>query len=243
MQQTELFLNGERNYSRIDGDTGPVVYPAGHLWLYSLFYYLTNEGTNLLKGQICFLYVYVFNQIMVYLIYGNSSRIPPYVITLITFLSYRLHSIYVLRMFNDTLAMLFCNIALFFMVKDVKKNYLLPYIATLFFSLGVGVKMNVLLFAPAIALIVFLRYGLWIVFNCGLIAGIVQIALGFPFLITYPKDYIINAFNFGRVFLYKWTVNWKCVSEDLFLDKRFHLILLSLHVLFLIIFAIFLTRK
>ncbi|KAE9554455.1 hypothetical protein FO519_002329 [Halicephalobus sp. NKZ332] len=224
MQQTELFLNGERNYSKIDGDTGPVVYPAGHLWLYSLFYYVTNEGKNIIGGQICFLYVYLLNQIAIYWIYGSSLKIPPYVVTLITFLSYRLHSIYVLRMFNDTLAMLFCNFAMVLMICDKKKNNTILYLAMVLFSLGVGVKMNILLFAPAIALIVFFRHGLETVFKCGIVAGLTQIILGLPFLISYPKEYIFNAFNFGRVFLYKWTVfdretkrkqrNWAVEQKD-----------------------------
>ena len=29
MQEVEGYLSGERNYERIRGDTGPLVYPAG----------------------------------------------------------------------------------------------------------------------------------------------------------------------------------------------------------------------
>lgn len=35
MQQVEAFLGGERDYTKIVGQTGPVVYPAGHLYIYT----------------------------------------------------------------------------------------------------------------------------------------------------------------------------------------------------------------
>ena len=47
----------------------------------------------------------------------------------------------------------------------------------------------------------------------------------------------MRAFDLGRVFMYKWSVNWKFVSEDLFLDRSFHASLLLLHLTVLITFA------
>jgi ALG3 protein len=36
------FLSGERDYSKLKGDTGPLVYPAGFLYVYSLVKFVTN---------------------------------------------------------------------------------------------------------------------------------------------------------------------------------------------------------
>ncbi|CAK9171987.1 unnamed protein product, partial [Ilex paraguariensis] len=35
------FLKGERDYSNLKGDTGPLVYPAGFLYIYSAMQFVT----------------------------------------------------------------------------------------------------------------------------------------------------------------------------------------------------------
>lgn len=50
MQEVKGFLDGERNYSNLKGDTGPLVYPAGFVYVFSFLRWLTDEGTNILKG-------------------------------------------------------------------------------------------------------------------------------------------------------------------------------------------------
>ncbi|OON19541.1 hypothetical protein X801_04590 [Opisthorchis viverrini] len=62
-----------------------------------------------------------------------------------------------------------------------------------------------------------------------------QLVVGAPFLFHNYEAYISRAFNFGRQFMYKWTVNWRIIPEDVFLDRRFHAVLLGLHATFLII--------
>jgi alpha-1,3-mannosyltransferase len=39
----------------------------------------------------------------------------------------------------------------------------------------------------------------------GICAGL-QIVLALPFLMTYPIDYLKGAFDFGRMFFFKWYV-------------------------------------
>lgn len=41
MSQVQGFLQGERDYRDLKGDTGPLVYPSGFLYIYSAFQYLT----------------------------------------------------------------------------------------------------------------------------------------------------------------------------------------------------------
>ena len=44
--------NGVWDYSKLEGCTGPLVYPAGFVWIYSGLYWLTNEGRNIKLGQV-----------------------------------------------------------------------------------------------------------------------------------------------------------------------------------------------
>lgn len=65
-----------------------------------------------------------------------------------------------------------------------------------------------------------------------------QVLLGWPFISKYPREYISRAFEFSRVFQFKWTVNWRFVGEDVFLSRTFSLTLLIAQVSLLALFAI-----
>ena len=54
--------------------------------------------------------------------------------------------------------------------------------------------------------------------------------LALPFLASHPLNYVIGAFNLGRVFLFQWTVNWRFLPEEIFLARWFHLLLLAGHL-------------
>ncbi|CAG8779028.1 13962_t:CDS:2, partial [Acaulospora morrowiae] len=62
------------------------------------------------------------------------------------------------------------------------------------------------------------------------------VILAYPFLVTYPRSYIGRAFEFSRVFTYKWTVNWKFFDEETFLDTGFANVLLIGHGFVLVTF-------
>ena len=53
MQEVKGYLDGERNYLNLYGDTGPLVYPAGFLYVFSGLRWLTKEGTDILTGKHC----------------------------------------------------------------------------------------------------------------------------------------------------------------------------------------------
>lgn len=164
-------------------------------------------------------------------IYTKTRKVPPYVLIFSAFTSYRIHSIYVLRLFNDPIAILFLFVAVNLFLDDKWT------LGSVFFSLGVSVKMNVLLFAPAILMfyIVYLGYVKTIIQL--MVCGLVQVLLGVPFLITYPIEYIKGSFDIGRVFEHKWTVNYRFLSRHLFEHKYFHFGLLILHLTLLAAFA------
>lgn len=75
MQQVECFLNGTFDYTQIEGSTGPIVYPAGHLYVYSIFYYLTERGSNIRRAQYLFLIIYLVTLISVFRIYWKSKKV------------------------------------------------------------------------------------------------------------------------------------------------------------------------
>ena len=60
--------------------------------------------------------------------------------------------------------------------------------------------------------------------------------MGAPFLITFPHSYFGRAFEFGRQFIYKWTVNFKFLPEDVFLSRQLAVGLLVAHVVVLFLF-------
>ncbi|KHJ87369.1 ALG3 protein [Oesophagostomum dentatum] len=232
MQQVECYTKKHiRNYSQIGGDTGPVVYPAGHLLTYSVFYTLTNAGKDIRTGQYIFMALYLLNLLAVFRLYYKSNRIAPFVLVFLCLTGYRIHSIFVLRLFNDPVAMLFFYLAANFFVSQ---QWL---IGCLLYSFAVSIKMNVLLFAPALLFILLLNVGVWRTIVNLAICAVVQVYVGLPFLMYDPVSYIRRSFDLGRVFLFKWTVNWRFLPEEVFLSPRLHIALLSCHLVVLVVFG------
>ncbi|KAM9972091.1 hypothetical protein ACTFIW_003441 [Dictyostelium discoideum] len=254
VQQIEVFLKGIYDYTKIEGDTGPCVYPAGHLYVFSLLYNLTENGLNILKAQYIFAAIYILLTFTVFSIYGESIKesvkqittksnnnnvflkIPFYIIIFLC-LSKRIHSIFALRMFNDCISMLLFYISLYLIIKG-RWN-----LGCLFFSCSVSVKMNVLLYSPALLFLLLSTFGIWRTIPKLMICALVQVLLAIPFLLVNPQGYLLRAFEFSRQFLYKWTVNWRFLPEHLFLNKSWALFLLSIHLLFIILFFIKYIKK
>ena len=63
-----------------------------------------------------------------------------------------------------------------------------------------------------------------------------QVVLGYEFLGANARSYLSRAFEFSRQFMFKWTVNWRFVREEMFLSKPFSIALLSAHVVLLLAF-------
>lgn len=230
MQEVKGFIGGERDYAMLKGDTGPLVYPAGFVYIYSLLYKLTDGGSDIKTGQYIFAGLYILTMWVVFNLYRRSRYMPPYVLMTLV-LSKRLHSIYVLRLFNDPFAMLFLYLSLWALI-DRKYTS-----ASVLFSTALSIKMNILLFFPAFALVLFKARGIFKTVTSLSHMAMVQLVLGLPFLATYPYSYFSRAFDFSRIFLYKWTVNWKFVPEDLFYSRNFAIVLLAGHLVTLVCFV------
>ncbi|VVB03651.1 unnamed protein product [Arabis nemorensis] len=228
MSQVSGFLGGERDYGNLKGDTGPLVYPAGFLYVYSLVQNLT--GGEVYPAQILFGVLYIVNLAIVLFIYVKTDVVPWWALSLLC-LSKRIHSIFVLRLFNDCFAMtlLHASMALFL--------YRKWHIGMVAFSGAVSIKMNVLLYAPPLLLLLLKAMNIIGVVSALAGAALVQILVGLPFLITYPVSYIANAFDLGRVFIHFWSVNFKFVPERVFVSKEFAVCLLIAHLCLLAVFA------
>ncbi|GKZ65201.1 dolichyl-P-Man:Man(5)GlcNAc(2)-PP-dolichol alpha-1,3-mannosyltransferase [Aspergillus niger] len=230
MQQISLYLSGERDYTLIKGSTGPLVYPAAHVYSYTALYHLTDEGRDIFFGQILFAVLYLITLVVVLCCYRQSGA-PPYLLPLLV-LSKRLHSVYVLRLFNDGLAALAMWVAiLLFMNRKWTA-------AVTVWSTGVAIKMTLLLLAPAIAVVTVLSLSLGPSVGLGVLAVLVQVLLAIPFLQNNPAGYLSRAFELTRQFMFKWTVNWRFVGEEVFLSKSFSLALLAVHIVLLGAFAV-----
>ncbi|OBZ75976.1 putative Dol-P-Man:Man(5)GlcNAc(2)-PP-Dol alpha-1,3-mannosyltransferase [Grifola frondosa] len=232
MYQLELYLKGERDYSLISGPTGPIVYPAGHIYVHRFLYTVTNSGTNLPAAQQVYAALYLASTILTCAIYRQAGGVPNWVLLLLP-LSKRLHSIYVLRLFND------CWTAVASQAAILAFGRGWDALGILLFSCAISVKMSALLYVPGLLVILFRRNGLLSTLAYMLVLVISQVAIGLPFLLEHPQSYLKHAYEFSRAFLFKWTVNWRFVGEETFLSPRWALTLLAGHVVVLVAFGLY----
>lgn len=54
-----MYVKGETDYTKITGATGPLVYPAAHVYIYWALYHITDKGRNILLAQRLFGVLYL----------------------------------------------------------------------------------------------------------------------------------------------------------------------------------------
>ena len=231
MEEVQGFLDGERDYTKIQGNTGPLVYPAGFLYIFTALKWMTQNGTDIFTAQCIFAGIYIMNLLVVLTLYTLDGGVSA-LATVILILSKRIHSIYMLRMFNDCIAVFCGYLAILLFTKNNWR------VGCLIYSIGVSIKMNMLLYAPGVLLVLLMGTGFIETILCLSICAIVQIVLGLPFLSTYPVQYVQKAFELSRVFTYKWTVNFKFLPEEVFTSKPLSILLLTLTAVCFILFAV-----
>jgi alpha-1,3-mannosyltransferase len=145
-------------------------------------------------------------------------------------LSKRLHSIFVLRLFNDCFAVFFLWLAVYIFQRR------LWTLGSMAYSWGLGIKMSLLLALPAIGPILFLGKGVKGSLKQAWLMAQLQIVIALPFVPTNGIGYLSRAFELSRKFLFLWTVNWRFVGEEVFLSKGFSIALVVGHMSTLALF-------
>lgn len=257
-------IKGTRDYKEVKGDTGPLVYPAAHV--YSLWIlYLIAGGPNQRAFQWLFAIIHLITLYMVIKIYKRARVKNLWPFILLCF-GRRIHSIYVLRMFNDCIAMMFLYGSIFCLLpsimplsntnssnhsenekkndneKKMKNTLKITNIkhdnwwtfGIILYAIGLGIKMNILLWLPAIALTVYSKTrSIVIILSTLSLISLIQLILGYPFWQANWHSYWTRSFQFSRKFMYQWSVNWQFLSESIFNSSITHGIFIIIHVMLL----------
>lgn len=239
MSEVDGFWQGDWNYNHLRGGTGPLVYPGYFLYLFGVMYQMTS---SIRFAQYLFMAIYLVTLFFVLLIYNEtimpeqSTSSKLLIIAFLVF-SKRIHSIFVLRLFNDGVCMLFLYASVYALIR---KKWTLGCIL---YSIAFGIKMNAILFLPGLLVVLTLHHGIILCFiRYVSIIIATQVAIAVPFLVENPKAYLLRSFSTSRTFLMKWSVNMKFLPEDLFYSPTFGRIMLIIQLILLIIFCLKWTK-
>lgn len=205
MEQVDMVANGERDYAKIRGAQGPLVYPAGFVWLYGLLRRFTHGSVS--AAQPYFVALLAVDAAATGAVYAKAfaevpSRFQPVLLSLLAS-SRRAHSVFVLRLFNDAPCATMTHVAILALISGY------PMCACVLYSTAVSIKMSALLYAPAWYVVLASRGGHRYAVTGVAICAIVQVALAWPFVLFDPVAYITRAFDLGRGFKHKWSVNFR----------------------------------
>ena len=75
MEEVEGVVNGTWDYSLLKGQTGPLVYPAGFVYLFTVLYYITSYGKNIRLAQYIFAGFYLLTIALVFRLYSKSRKV------------------------------------------------------------------------------------------------------------------------------------------------------------------------
>jgi hypothetical protein len=167
---------------------------------------------------------------------GWRAALTTAVTCLLLSLSRRVRNTATTGLFNDTWAMLLAHAAV------LAFTYRRWVVGCVLYSLGVGVKMNVLLFAPGLLYLLLAEGGAVFAAKRIAVCAAVQLAAAAPFLAVAPRAYLQRAFDLGRQFDQQWSVNLRWLPAGVFGSKAFALALLGVQAALLLLFVRYVWR-
>lgn len=183
------------------------------------------------RAQQLFAAIYLLQLALTFAIYQVTQT--PWLAYFLALGSRRLRSIYVLRMFNDGIAMPLMFASIWALTRR-RWGW-----SCGLFGAALSVKMNVLLFYPAFLLIHLVETGVTRTLKGQLLVAAWQIVPALPFMFTDTGAYLRRAYNVGRRFEWKWTVNWRFLGMERFLALQHSPTLLILHAIGLGLWTIY----
>ncbi|KAK8127692.1 alpha-1-3-mannosyltransferase [Apiospora sp. TS-2023a] len=235
MEQVAQYVSGERDYTVIKGGTGPLVYPAAHVYTYHALYNLTNEGKDIVLAQELFAGLYMVTLALVMMCYWKAKYLT------LTGSSVRFSTVdcvqAIAQHIRPTLFQrLLCGLLL------LGHDLLFPTQGMdsrlSGFHVGSGDQNDSTADSACCRRYPTQGRGFGGALRSAAIIAQVQFVIGIPFLRENAHGYLSRAFELSRQFFFKWTVNWRFVGEDVFLSRPFSLLLLGSHVTVLVTFAI-----
>ncbi|CAI5992236.1 unnamed protein product [Closterium sp. NIES-64] len=220
MAQVTGFQHGERDYTKLEGDTGPLVYPAGFLLSFSALKWIT--GGIVANAQAAFLVLYLINLLMVFAIYIRTQAVPPWALVLLC-LSKRLHFIFPLHLSplipsfptpaQSVISFLYqvppWVLVLLCLSKRLHSIFLLRLfndcLAMAFLHASL-LRLQSSRWIPAVLLFsagVSVKMNV-LLFLPPLLLIMAKLLVGWPFISTFPQAYFGRAFDLGRVFIHFW---------------------------------------
>lgn len=147
-------------------------YPALHLYTYTALHQLLPRTDRVRPAQFIFLGNYLLTLVLVAALYYLSGRRRhyPQILLIPLTLSKRAHSIALLRLFNDPLAMVLLYASILGMMIGGKRGWRIgcllyrwdsPKSTLILYSLALGIKMNILLFFPGLLVLLFQYRGIF----------------------------------------------------------------------------------
>ena len=114
------------------------------------------------------------------------------------------------------------------------KNRVIPSLIML--SVGISIKMSAMLYLPALLLNLNYHFGLLKTLLSVVFLVAMQVIIGMEWIIHDWRAYVGKAFEFDRVFMFKWSVNWQFLGEEVATGKPLASTLLITHLGLLLIF-------
>lgn len=107
-------------------------------------------------------------------------------------------------------------------------------------SCALSIKMSTLLFLPALFYLVFVHFSPLALVQHLVVLLSTQVLLSYPFLLTSSNRmaYLSQAFDFGRVFEWEFTVNWRWIGQEVFEDPNWGRRLMVAHLVGLLFWAL-----